>query len=167
MGFIIIALLVIFIVIPCLIITFSKSQAKGILKEICSSHKINQSFVTSAGCLAFSDDEKKIHFYSTTTHNQVAISYSNLVRCGNFDATSNLILFDAMNPKLTQYQFGAQNADRMNEILKKMESILNVNLAQAKKDYESKISTSNQIAIAYGDLVMCCSTIKMNLFFVI
>ena len=139
MGIIIVAILVVFIGIPFLISTFSKSEAKGILKEICSSHKIDHSFSTSSGCLAFSDDEKKIHFYSTTTHEQVAIGYSNLVRCGNLDATSNLILFDAMNPKLTQYKFGAQSADRMNEILAIMESILKVNLAQAKKDYESKI----------------------------
>ena len=139
MGFIVIALLVIFIGISFLIVTFSKSQAKGILKEICSSHKINQSFVTSSGCLAFSDDEKKIHFYSTTTHEKVAISYNNLVRSGKLDATSNLILFDVINPKLTQYKFGAQNADRMNEILRIMESILKVNLDQAKKDYESKV----------------------------
>ena len=62
LRFIVIALLVIFIGIPFLIVTFSKSKAKGILKEICSSHKINQSFVTSSGCLAFSDDEKRFIF---------------------------------------------------------------------------------------------------------
>ena len=140
MGFIIIAALIIFVAIPCGIVAFSKSQANDILKGISSSHKIDVSFSTSSGCLAFSDSEKKIHFYSTTTHEQVEISYNSLIRCGKLDENSNLILFSAMNPKLTQYKFGAQNADRMNEILKKMDSILKVNLEQAKKDYESKVS---------------------------
>ena len=145
MGFIIVVLLI--FAILCGIVMFSKSQANGVLDGITSSHKIDLSFSTSSGCLAFSDSEKKIHFYSTTTHEQVAINYDSLTSCGRLDESSNLVLFNAMNPKLTQYKFGAQNVDRTNEILKKMNSILEVNLEQAKQDYANKISIP-QSAIA-------------------
>ena len=122
MGFIIVVLIV--LAILCGIVMFSKSQANGILDGIRSTHKIDLSFSTSSGCLAFSDSEKNIHFYSTTTHEQVAINYDSITSCGKLDESSNLILFNALNPKLTQYKFGAQNIDRTNEILKKMNSIL-------------------------------------------
>jgi len=125
---------------------YQKSKSKGILSEITSSHKIDMSFATTSGCLAFSDAEQNIIFYSTTTNEKVSISYNNLIRADKFDEKSNLVLFTAMNPKLTQYQFGAKNAENLSEILRKMDSILKVNLTKIQNEYESKISIPQSAA---------------------
>lgn len=136
---------IIFLIIVVLVIILfvylgkAKSESKGILNEIVSSHKIDKYYITTSGCLAFCDNEKMLYHYSTNTHVKTAIHYDTLILCGTPDESSTLILINAASPKYTQYQFGAQEMGRSKEILSKLEKIIDNNLSQAKLSYDQKI----------------------------
>ena len=118
----------------------AKSESKTKLKEVCETHTVDISFSTSSGYLAFCDNERKLYFYSTTTHSQVVINYEKLILAGVPDENSSLILINIANPEYTQYQFGAQNSENKKTILDKLGNIIATNLSQAKMDYEKIIS---------------------------
>ena len=88
------------------------------------SDGVNSDISYGNGVFIITRTSSNIIFYSTTTNEKVSISYNNLIRADKFDEKSNLVLFTAMNPKLTQYQFGAKNAENLSEILIKMDSML-------------------------------------------
>jgi hypothetical protein len=106
------------------------------LKVLENTYNITASFTSTAGFLAFNDEEKKLYYFRTCDSKFVIIKYSDILECQNISSLS----FYALTPNLTQYLTGELVEPQRSTLVRKLNSIISDNTYQAKEEYNNIVS---------------------------